>query len=68
MQLYKGEINHEIIFDFCVLYNAFVAIFVSKINPVCGTLIPIGRYCPTNIIQANPYKIGGSGYPVDPSV
>ena len=36
MQLYKGEINHEIIFDYCVLYNAFVAIFVWKINPVCG--------------------------------
>ena len=33
-----------------------------------GTLIPIGRYCPTNIIQANPYKSQGSGYPVDPSV
>ena len=29
MQLYKGEINHEIIFDYCVLYNAFVAIFVK---------------------------------------
>ena len=29
MQLYKGEINHQIIFDYCVLYNAFVAIFVK---------------------------------------
>ena len=32
------------------------------------TLIPIGRYCPTNTIQANPYKSRGSGHPVDPSV
>ena len=32
------------------------------------TLIPIGRYCPTNTIQANPYKSRGFGYPVDPSV
>ena len=33
-----------------------------------STLIPIGRYCPTNTIQANPYKSQGSGYPVDCSV
>ena len=31
------------------------------------TVIPIGRYCPTNTIQANPYK-RGSGYPVDPFI
>ena len=31
------------------------------------TVIPIGWYCPTNRIQANPYKSWGSGYPVDPS-
>ena len=28
-----------------------------------GTLIPIGQYCPKNIIQANPYKSWGSGSP-----
>ena len=33
------------------------------------TVIPIGRYCPTNnTIQANPYKSQDSGYPEDPSV
>ena len=26
------------------------------------TLIPIGRYCPTNIIQADPYTSQGSGW------
>ena len=35
---------------------------------MASTVIPIGRYCPTNTIQANPYKNWGSGYPVDPSV
>ena len=41
---------------------------MKTIDLAQGTLIPIGRYCPTNIIQANPYKSWGSGYPVDPSV
>ena len=39
---------------------------IPDLISLLGTVIPIGRYCPTNnTIQANPYKNRVSGYPLD---